>query len=50
MRSSAILKGYLPKRALRLVQEWAEQYRAELMVNWKRARAHKDLTWIPALD
>lgn len=44
------LKGYLPKRALRLVQEWAEHYRAELMVNWKRARAHKDLTWIPALD
>jgi len=29
-------QGSLPKKALRLVQDWAEVHRAELLTNWQR--------------
>jgi hypothetical protein len=32
----SILIGSLPKKAQRLVQEWADRHRAELMENWQR--------------
>jgi len=35
-----ILAGFLSRRALRLVREWAEQHRAELEANWQRAVNH----------
>lgn len=34
----ALLGGTLPPRALRLVREWSELHRAELLANWERAR------------
>lgn len=30
-----VLEGTLPRRAERLVLEWAEEHRAELMENWE---------------
>jgi hypothetical protein len=39
--SGAVLAGSLPGRALRLVREWLAEHRAELDVNWERARNHE---------
>ena len=33
-----IMEGSLPRRALRLVREWTELHRDELMENWNKAR------------
>lgn len=41
--------GHLSRRALRLVQEWEELHRAELVVNWNRARDQLPLAPIPPL-
>jgi hypothetical protein len=30
-----ILQGYMPRRALSLVLEWASEYRTELIEDWK---------------
>lgn len=35
----SVLEGSLPPRAQRLVRDWAEAHRAELLENWKRARS-----------
>lgn len=48
--SGAILKGYLPARARRLMREWAESYRHELAQNWDRARAGLPLNPLPPLE
>lgn len=32
------LDGSLPKRALRLVRQWAKEHRSELYMNWDRVR------------
>jgi hypothetical protein len=50
IRSAAVTKGHLPRRALSLVREWAAKYREELEQNWERAVAHEELRMIPALD
>jgi hypothetical protein len=39
----------LPRRALRLVQEWAALHRDELMANWYKARAAQPLGKIEPL-
>ena len=33
-----ILEGHLPRRATRLVQDWAELHLEELVRNWKESR------------
>lgn len=47
-----VLQGRLPRTARRLVQEWTLIHRAELMENWRRARAgvREPLQKIPGLD
>lgn len=35
----AVIKGGLPRRALSLVLEWANEYRDELMEDWELCRA-----------
>lgn len=32
-----IIAGFLPKRALRLVQDWAELHAGDLNADWERA-------------
>ncbi len=43
------LFGGLPRRALRLVREWAELHRGELEANWEKARAREPLDTIAPL-
>jgi hypothetical protein len=43
------LAGALPRRALRLVQEWAELHTDELEENWTRAEARLPLATIEPL-
>lgn len=33
-----IITGSLPRRALRLVYEWLDKHKSELMDNWQRMR------------
>ena len=44
-----ILDGYLPRRALGMVQEWAGLHRMELTANWKRAQSQEPLASIEPL-
>lgn len=44
-----LIIGYLPRRALRLVQEWAALHEAELAANWERVRAREPLVPIDPL-
>lgn len=46
---AGILNGRLPSRALRLVEEWVELHRPELVANWERARADQSLATIDPL-
>lgn len=43
------IRGELPPRANRLVREWADLHRAELVGNWEKARAGKPLAPIEPL-
>lgn len=36
-----VMRGELPRRADKLVMEWATQHQDELMENWEICRAHK---------
>jgi hypothetical protein len=45
----AVLKGYLPRRQLRLVLAWNELHRDALMNNWELAREGKNLEKIEGL-
>ena len=44
------LHGELPRRAEGLVLEWARLHHAELLENWRRARAGEPLKRIPPLE
>jgi hypothetical protein len=44
-----VVRGEFPGVSLRLVLDWAEQYRAELLANWERARSGLTLLPIPPL-
>jgi hypothetical protein len=44
-----VLGGSLPRRAQRLVTEWAELHRDELLANWQRARNEQPLEDIEPL-
>jgi hypothetical protein len=42
--------GSLPKRAMALVLEWAQEHRSELMNNWQLAKEHQPLEKIAPLE
>lgn len=44
-----IYAGVLSRRALRLVQEWEELYRDQLLTNWELARELRALNPVPPL-
>ena len=48
--NQAVLAGYLPARALGLVQEWAQLHRFELELNWRKARDGHPLDTIEPLS
>jgi hypothetical protein len=44
-----LIQGFLPNKAVRLIQEWALANGEALMVNWERSRKNEPLNWIPPL-
>ena len=42
--------GKFPKRALKLVLEWCELYKEELLENWELAQQRRALKSIPPLE
>ena len=46
---SGIVKGQMSKRALRMLFEWSEMQKPELMENWRLARERRPLNKIPPL-
>jgi len=44
------ISGHLPRRASRLVTEWARQHEAELNANWRKARRREPLDTIEPLE
>jgi hypothetical protein len=47
--TATIIEGSLPRRARKLVEEWAELHRDELQRDWDLARADQPLQQIPPL-
>jgi hypothetical protein len=45
-----LIEGYLPKRVLSLVLEWAFEHRNELMEDWNLVVRKKPLREIPPLE
>ena len=45
-----VIKGKLPNAARRLVEEWVDLHRVELMNNWLRREQGEPLERIPGLD
>jgi len=45
-----VLRGSLPRRARRLVQEWTEACRLQLEQDWARAQAGEELRPIEPLE
>lgn len=43
------LQGSLPRRAARMVAEWADLHRADLEANWERATSEQPLVSIEPL-
>jgi hypothetical protein len=48
--SGAMTAGILPRRARKLVEEWIDGHRLELLRNWDLALANQPLADIPPLD
>lgn len=44
-----VVKGEMPGRALRMILEWLDLHRDELMENWEKAQAGTPLNQIPPL-
>ena len=46
----SVLGGKVSSRAYRLVLEWSQLHRNDLMENWERARRHQTLKHIEGLE
>jgi len=47
---TGIVHGRFPKRALRLVLEWLDLHKDELVENWQRAEARRPLQRVEPLE
>jgi hypothetical protein len=50
VKTLEVMQGTLPRRALVLVLEWANQHRGELMENWNLCEKKQPLNKIPPLE
>jgi hypothetical protein len=48
--NDGIVKGQMPKRALKLIFEWMEQHQNELLANWQLALKGEPLLSIEPLN
>ncbi len=46
---SGIVKGQIPRRALKLVFEWLDLHKEELLLNWEKIEQRKSLEKIEPL-
>ena len=46
----SVMRGDLPKTAMRLVQDWAQLHREELLKNWLSAQSSSDIQPIAPLQ
>ena len=46
----SVLQGALPKKALRLVQDWTAQHQVALRINWQRGEDLLPMETIPGAD
>jgi hypothetical protein len=47
---SGIIKGKIPRRALKLIFEWMDLHKVELLENWKKTEERKSLEKIEPLN
>jgi hypothetical protein len=47
---SGIIKGKIPRRALKLIFEWMDLHKVELLENWKKIEERKSLEKIEPLN
>ena len=45
-----VMEGFLPRRALGLVLDWAELHRSELLADWELCRTHQQPNKIAPLE
>ena len=50
IRTGDMMEGVIPRRALKLVREWCDIHRDELLVDWALAEASQPLLPIEPLD
>ncbi|MEM8583870.1 MAG: DUF4160 domain-containing protein [Bacteroidota bacterium] len=50
MQNFEVIEGKLPKRAMRLVKEWMELHKEELIANWERVKEYQEPVQIKPLD
>ncbi len=50
IETGEVLEGRLPRRAVKLVADWAALHRAELLANWEMARRGDQPERIAGLD
>ena len=50
IRTGAVLRGGLPRRALSLVDEWRAMHVDELMKNWEHASQRQPLAYVAPLE
>ncbi len=50
INTGEIIEGKLPKKALKIVQEWIDEHREELLSNWEKAISLKPLDKIKGAD
>ena len=49
IRTLEVMEGSLPRRALALVLEWAQEHRVELLQDWKLCSTNQPMNKIPPL-
>jgi hypothetical protein len=45
-----VMKGKLPNKARRIVRDWVDDHRAELMANWERGQNSELFEQVPGAD
>ena len=50
IETGELREGELPRAASRIVSEWSQRHRDELMENWRRGRARQPMQRIPGAD
>lgn len=50
IETGEVLVGEMPRKIRRVIREWTEERRAELMANWERAERREPFEMVPGAD